>query len=104
MARELKKLKISRISIVASGANRERFMIRKSVDLDDEERNIADFFPLMIPRHLTKRWKKEEKKIALAKAAYEAKKTSPDDLFPSILLPVTKGQLDKMIEDDDDED
>lgn len=102
--RELKKIKVSRISIVTSGANRERFMIRKSVDFDKEDIDIADLFPLLAPAHLIEKWERNEEEREIEKAEYEAKKTSPDDLFPSIPIIGPADLIEKMVDDLDEED
>ncbi len=89
MATELKKIKVTRISIVAAGANREQFMVRKSVDFDKEEINVADLFPLLVPARLAEKWGREEDEREIEKADYEEKKKTSafkDDLFPSIPL------------------
>lgn len=104
MAKELKKIKISRISIVESGANRERFMVRKSVDFEKEEINIADLFPLLAPAHLVEKWETAEEERELEKAEYKEKQTSPDDLFPSIPIIAPSALIEKMVGDDDDDD
>ena len=102
--RELKKLKISRISIVASGANKESFMIRKSIDYEKEDVDISDYFPLLVPSDLIEKMEKEEEEIAQDKADYEDRKTSEDDIFPSFPLVVPQHLIEKMLPEDDDED
>jgi len=105
--RELKKIKVTKISIVTSGANREEFMIRKSVDFEKEEVDASEFFPLMVPSHLIDEWVEEEELENLRKAEHEAEGADPDDPFPALtqLLEAQHAQIHpEQYEDEDEED
>jgi len=106
--RELKKIRIKRISIVGIPANRENWILKKSID-DDEDIFTDPFpsFPLVVPTHIIEKWEREGEKKELRKEASEKRKL-PDD-YPSIPLIGPRDIIIKMADsiedpgDDDDE-